>query len=246
MRRKCPVCGKRFWCDWPGLWAYKRDKLFLCSWSCIREYDRKEAEMMERKRMTREEKRKAIEMALAGDNPLPYLKEIGLQNPTIAWRSIRAWAAQEMGTEEAAKLPEKFGKGTGDPEVQLVCDPGIAEEYRQEQEQKEADREQMTREEKRTAAEIAEEYRKEQEQEEARTERTERILGQEPLEPAALFSRVLECGTWRKVQGMGMMLQGPEVQIILSVFEWAKLSAEILVAIRQLKADEPDFGDDED
>ena len=222
MRRKCPVCGKRFWCDWPGLWAYKRDKLFLCSWSCIREYDRKEAKKMERKQMTREEKRKAAEIALGGGNPLPYLKDIGMKNPTTAWRGIRAWAAQEMGTEEAAKLPEKFGKGT--PEVQLVCDPEIAEEYRKEQEQKEADRE----------------------QEEARTERTERILGQEPLEQAALFSRVLECGTWRKVAGMGMMLQGPEVQIILNVFEWAKLSAEILVAIRQLKADEPDFGDDED
>ena len=224
MRRKCPVCGKRFWCDWPGLWAYKRDKLFLCSWSCIREYDRKEAEKMERKQMTREEKRKAAEIALGGGNPLPYLKDIGMKNPTTAWRGIRAWAAQEMGTEEAAKLPEKFGKGTGDPEVQLVCDPGIAEEYRKEQEQKEADREQA----------------------EAKTERTERILGQEPLEPAALFSRVLGHGTWRKVKGMGMMLQGPEVQIILSVFDWAKLSTEILVAIRQLKADEPDFGDDED
>lgn len=222
MRRKCPVCGRRFWCDWPGLWAYKRDKLFLCSWSCIREYDRKEAKKMERKQMTREEKRKAAEIALGGGNPLSYLKDIGMKNPTTAWRGIRAWAAQEMGTEEAAKLPEKFGKGT--PEVQLVCDPEIAEEYRKEQEQKEADREQA----------------------EARTERTERILGQEPLEPAALFSRVLECGTWRKVNGMGMMLQGPEVQIILNVFEWAKLSAEILVAIRQLKADEPDLGDDED
>ena len=58
-----------------------------------------------------------------------------MKNPTTAWRGIRAWAAQEMGTEVAAKLPEKFGKGT--PEVQLVCDPEIAEEYRKEQEQKE-------------------------------------------------------------------------------------------------------------
>lgn len=225
MRRTCPVCGKRFWCDWPNLWAYKRDKLFLCSWSCIREYDnRKEAEMMERKQMTREEKRKAVEIALGGGNPLPYLKEIGMKNPTMAWKGIRTWAAQEMGTEEAEKLPERFGKGTGDPEVQLVCDPEIAEEYRKEQEQKKADRE------------------KAEEQE----SRKDLILGQEPMEPAALFSRVPGCGTWRKVQGMGMMLQGPEFQIILSVFDWVKLSTEILVAIRQLKADEPDFGDDED
>ena len=224
MKRKCPVCGRGFWCDWPSLWAYKRDKLFLCSWSCIREYDRKEAEKMERKRMTREEKRKAVEIALGGGNPLPYLEEIGMQNPSKAWKGIRAWAVQEMGQEEAEKLPERFGKGTGDPEVQLVCDPEIAEEYRKEQEQKKADRE------------------KAEEQE----SRKDLILGQEPMEPASLFSRVPGCGTWRKVKGMGMMLQGPEFQIILSVFDWAKLSTEILVAIRQLKADEPDFGDDED
>ena len=44
MRPKCPVCGKLFWCDWPNLWRYKREKIYLCSWSCLRKYDeRKEA-----------------------------------------------------------------------------------------------------------------------------------------------------------------------------------------------------------
>ena len=44
MRPKCPVCGKLFWCDYPHLWRYKRDKKYICSWSCLRKYDeRKEA-----------------------------------------------------------------------------------------------------------------------------------------------------------------------------------------------------------
>ena len=44
MRPKCPVCGKLFWCDYPNLWRYKREKTYLCSWGCLRKYDeRKEA-----------------------------------------------------------------------------------------------------------------------------------------------------------------------------------------------------------
>ena len=37
----CPVCGKRFYMQWPGGWAYRAymkrrgDKMF-CSWSCMR------------------------------------------------------------------------------------------------------------------------------------------------------------------------------------------------------------------
>ena len=47
MRPTCPVCGKLFWCDYPNLWRYKREKLFICSWSCLRKYDeRREAKNM--------------------------------------------------------------------------------------------------------------------------------------------------------------------------------------------------------
>lgn len=44
MRPTCPVCGKLFWCDYPNMWRYKREKIYLCSWSCMRKFDeRKEA-----------------------------------------------------------------------------------------------------------------------------------------------------------------------------------------------------------
>lgn len=46
MRPTCPVCGKLFWCDYPHLWRYKRDKKYICSWSCLRKYDGKEVEDM--------------------------------------------------------------------------------------------------------------------------------------------------------------------------------------------------------
>ena len=47
MRPRCPVCGKLFWCDYPNQWVYRREKTYLCSWSCLRKYDeRKEAKDM--------------------------------------------------------------------------------------------------------------------------------------------------------------------------------------------------------
>ena len=91
MRPECPVCGRMFWCDYPNQWVYKRGNQFICSWSCIREYDRKEAEKM-------------------------------------AYSKIR-----KDGTP--AKVP---GKKKEEPKVELVHDPEIAEEYRREQAQKEA------------------------------------------------------------------------------------------------------------
>ena len=46
MTTKCPVCGKKFTILYPNLWAYKRYGQFICSWGCIRQHDRKEAEEM--------------------------------------------------------------------------------------------------------------------------------------------------------------------------------------------------------
>lgn len=72
------------------------------------------------------------------------------------------------------------------------------------------------------------------------------INGIEPLEPAALYSRVLEDGTFKKVNGLGMMLSGMNYQIILSAYQWFRLSEEILVALRQLKADKLEEAPDEE
>ena len=53
---RCKICGKEFDVLYPTLWRYKRGapehvEAWMCSWSCLREYDRrKEAKTMGRPR----------------------------------------------------------------------------------------------------------------------------------------------------------------------------------------------------
>lgn len=42
--RKCPVCGKAFYCDNIDLWQYKRKiangrNVVFCTWSCLRKWE---------------------------------------------------------------------------------------------------------------------------------------------------------------------------------------------------------------
>ena len=46
MISKCPECGKTFDVLWPNLWRYKRGVQYICSWSCLRKFDGKEAEQL--------------------------------------------------------------------------------------------------------------------------------------------------------------------------------------------------------
>ena len=50
MMAHCMECGKEFDILWPHLWKYKRKGQWLCSYGCMRSYDRKEAEDMETKK----------------------------------------------------------------------------------------------------------------------------------------------------------------------------------------------------
>ena len=51
--RKCPICGKMFWCDNLDMWVYKKGyrnrmtgkislahSLLFCSYHCMREYEK--------------------------------------------------------------------------------------------------------------------------------------------------------------------------------------------------------------
>ena len=172
MRPECPVCGRLFWCDYPNQWVYKRGNQFICSWSCIREYDRKEAEKM-------------------------------------AYSKIR-----KDGTP--AKVP---GKKKEEPKVELVHDPEIAEEYRREQAQKEANA--------RAKAEAEKDIKQKKQ-----------IMGMEPLEICGVRSRVLKDGIYTKnTAGNAMYLTGlsmTEDHLGLRSENWIRLSAEILLALKQL------------
>ena len=137
-RPRCPVCGRLFWCDYPNKWVYKRDRVFLCSWGCMRKWDVEGKEAKQMKTLTKDEKQKAVQIALDGGNPLQYLKELGCANPTTSWKTIRNWARGIYDQDKYEKLPESFGKKKEEPKVELVYDESIAEEYRREQAQKAA------------------------------------------------------------------------------------------------------------
>lgn len=156
MRGQCPQCGKVFWIEYPDLWAYKRNGRYMCSWGCLRKHDGKEANGMEKQKtiLTEDQKRKAVDMALEGQSPIRYLRELGCKNPYTSWKSIRGWARNEYSAEECARLPEGFRSERGEraakekaakeqakepeeePGIELVYDPSIAEEYRAEQARK--------------------------------------------------------------------------------------------------------------
>lgn len=88
MIKNCPVCGKAFDVLWPELWRYVRKNRYLCSWKCIRLYDKekKEEEQMKkdnapikRTRMSRDDMAEAVRMWKANDPGLDqYLTDHGI------------------------------------------------------------------------------------------------------------------------------------------------------------------------
>ena len=138
--KKCPVCGKEFHLLYPNAWGYKRNtgkkNLYFCSWHCMREEEKERNEM---KKLTLEQKKKAVKIAVDGGNPLGFLEEIGIKNSAEAWSKIKA-NLKEFDPDTYKQLPkrlparESISKPTVKPEkVLLVEDPGIEEEYRAEQ-----------------------------------------------------------------------------------------------------------------
>ena len=218
--KKCRICGKEFEVLWPHLWRYKRGHDFLCSWKCLRRMDAGEEIKKGSKNMKTlkdEEKRFAITMALNGENPLPYLKEIGCKNPSTTWATVRKWAEKDMPPEKSALLPETFGKKKERPKVELVYDPEIAEEYKREQAQKEANTRARAEAPKKNAVDM--------------------IKEEKPLEVAAVYSRVLKDGTYKKIHldgEIGMALCGMNMDIMLTANEWLDLAKEIGQAVVQM------------
>ena len=110
--------------------------------------------------------------------------------------------------------------------VELVYDPSIAEEYREEQAER-AMREERGR-------RIAEGLDR------ADQMREQMIDGIQPLAVAAVYSRTIDGARFKKMDG-GMMLTTADYCIRLTAYEWFKLTEEILVAIRQLDATKPEM-----
>lgn len=137
----------------------------------------------------------------------------------MAYSKIRkdGTPAKPTGKKTAAQALQELREDFAEKGVELVYDPSIAEEYKAEHEAKKA------------------------------TERTCRILGQEPLDCAAVFSRILKYGRYWKLKDPlradFMQLTANDVDITLTANEWIRFSAEILLALEQLGIKE---GDPED
>ena len=123
----CPVCGKAFDVLWPHMWAYKRESRYICSWKCLRAYDkptetRSEENMKGVKRLGSVQNEEAVKCALAGGNPLKYLENCGSKNPSAAWYHIKQ-KVKEVDPETYAKLPKKIQRKDAvkkEPEVSLA------------------------------------------------------------------------------------------------------------------------------
>lgn len=145
----CPVCGRKFWVDWPHLWRFKADGIFFCRYNCKREMEkRKEAEekMAQMRNSTKEMARGLLDAMEAGKDPMDWLREQGYTNPEKAYQNIKA-RIKDRDPELAKRFPKvragrkKAAEEQEETTVELVYDPSIAEEYRREQRQKEAERE---------------------------------------------------------------------------------------------------------
>ena len=109
MITKCAACGKEIDILYPELWAYKKyGKIFYCTWKCFR---KKENEIMSK--LTREQKEKAVEIAISGGDPVEYLKECGAANAQAAWYQIKnklAEADPDKATELEKALHNKANR----------------------------------------------------------------------------------------------------------------------------------------
>ena len=115
----CPICGKFFVTMWKDFYVYRRGGTFYCSENCmlvdltrdmklINEVNRKRR-LNNMRKITLEQKKKAVEIAISGKSPLDYLRKCGSNAPDKTWYTIKA-ALKEKDPETYAKIPDLRGK----------------------------------------------------------------------------------------------------------------------------------------
>ena len=113
--KECPVCGKDFTVLWPHQWAYKRNwpshPVFFCSWKCLRANDKKEGEkhMGSPRKMTEEQEKEAVRIAIETGDPREYIRSCGIKTPEVKWYDIKN-KLKLTDPETYAKLPRVCGK----------------------------------------------------------------------------------------------------------------------------------------
>lgn len=115
----CPICGKRFDVVYTHLWRYRRIGRYLCSYRCLRQYDKgdKTRIMAKQTKITLEIKKKCVRIALDGGNPLDYLRKFGVSNPAGMWNRIKN-NVKETDPETWEKLPKRVSTKTMETEAE--------------------------------------------------------------------------------------------------------------------------------
>ena len=95
----CPVCGKLTCIHWPEHWIHRRGATFYCSDNCLQVDLVKDTKLLNSslkrrkskvKAIVNEEQRKhAVEIALSGGDPRPFLSDCGSKNPEKLWSYIK-------------------------------------------------------------------------------------------------------------------------------------------------------------
>ena len=90
------------------LWAYKKGankhRTYFCSWKCLREDEKKGTGNMARK-LTLEQKKRAVQIAIDGGDPIEFLRECGCDAPGGTWWSIKN-KLKTTNPELYAKIPD--------------------------------------------------------------------------------------------------------------------------------------------
>jgi hypothetical protein len=88
--KTCAQCGREFGVSYPDQWAYKTGaarKKFFCSWSCLRQAETEGTINMTK--LTLDDKKHAVKIALDGGNPLEYIRMCGVKNAAESWMKIK-------------------------------------------------------------------------------------------------------------------------------------------------------------
>ena len=119
----CNTCGREISILHPDHWAYKRKlgnvNIFWCSWSCLREAEKEGKFSM--KKLTLDNKKHAVKIAMDGGNPLEYIRMCWISNAADCWSKIKA-DLKEKDPEAWEKLPKRLPNPVMDRKKEAPAD----------------------------------------------------------------------------------------------------------------------------
>lgn len=117
----CPVCGKQKVIMWPLCWPYRRGNTYYCSDDCMMVDQTKDMKLIKmlahvrakkgskrkmEQKLTYEQKKQAVQIAIDGGDPLAFLAKCGSANPVKMWGHIRG-IMKEKEPELFAQIPDR-------------------------------------------------------------------------------------------------------------------------------------------